>query len=108
MTDKENQGENAWFEDYVGEDEQIEVDEFDITATPNDFNVATLFNFIESGAVVIPGFQRNYVWDRQRASKLIESLILGLPVPQIFLYESARNKFQVIDGQQRLLSIYFL
>ena len=42
-----------------------------------------------------------------RASKLVESLILGLPVPQIFLYEQGRNSFLVIDGQQRLLSIYY-
>ena len=41
---------NEWFEDYVGEDD-IQVREYDITSTPNDFNVATLFSFIESGAV---------------------------------------------------------
>jgi len=57
--------------------------------------------------VVIPGFQRNYVWDLRRASKLIESLIIGLPVPQTFLYEEARNRFLVIDGQQRMMSIYY-
>ena len=45
--------------------------------------------------------------DMKRASKLIESIILGLPVPQIFLYEREKNNFYVIDGQQRLLSIYF-
>jgi len=95
-----------WFDDYAGE-EDIQVREYDITATPNDFNVATLFNFIESGAVSIPGFQRNFVWDIKRSSKLIESLILGLPVPQLFLYEQDRNKFLVIDGQQRLMSIYY-
>ena len=38
---------------------------------------------------------------------LIESLILGLPVPQIFLYEQSKNNFLILDGQQRLLSIYF-
>jgi uncharacterized protein with ParB-like and HNH nuclease domain len=47
------------------------------------------------------------VWDLGRASRLIESLILGLPVPQVFLYETDRNKFLVIDGQQRLMSIYY-
>lgn len=55
----------------------------------------------------IPGFQRNYVWDIKRASKLIESLLIGLPIPQIFLYEENRTSFLVIDGQQRLMSIYF-
>ncbi len=100
--------ERAWYDDYVGElDDDFQIDEYDLTATPNDFNVLTIQSFIESGAVKIPGFQRNYVWDLTRASKLIESLILGLPVPQVFLYEESRNKFLVIDGQQRLMSIYY-
>jgi uncharacterized protein with ParB-like and HNH nuclease domain len=98
---------HVWFDDYAEGDDDIQINEYDITATPNDFNVSTLFNFVESGAVRIPGFQRNYVWDRNRASKLIESLILGLPVPQLFLYEQSRNRFLVIDGQQRLMSIYY-
>src|SRR5882757_9636148 len=96
-----------WFDDYADEEDELQIDEYDITATPNDFNVSTLFNFIESGAVRIPGFQRNFVWDQVRASKLVESLILGIPVPQLFLYEQARNLFLVIDGQQRLMSIYY-
>ncbi len=96
-----------WFDDYAEGADELQVEEYDITASPNDFNVMTLYSFVESGAVRIPGFQRNFVWDLGRASKLIESLILGLPVPQLFLYEQARNKFLVIDGQQRLMSIYY-
>jgi len=96
-----------WFDDYAEEADDIQIEEYDITASPNDFNVLTIFNFLESGAVRIPGFQRNYVWDLGRASRLIESLILGLPVPQIFLYELERNRFLVIDGQQRLMSVYY-
>jgi len=99
--------ESDWFDDYAEEVDDNEIDEYDVTATPNDFNVLTLFSFIESGAVKIPGFQRNFVWDKQRSSKLIESLIIGIPVPQLFLYEQARNTFLVIDGQQRLMSIYY-
>lgn len=97
---------DPWFDDYAEEDD-LQIDEYEITATPNDFNVSTLFNFIEAGAVRIPGFQRNFVWDQVRASKLIESLALGIPVPQLFLYEQTRNQFLVIDGQQRLISIYY-
>ncbi|GEO81565.1 DUF262 domain-containing protein [Pararhodospirillum oryzae] len=102
--------EEDWCDDYnesSGEADENQIDEYDITSTPNDFNVLTLNSFVEAGAVRIPGFQRNFVWDHPRASKLIESLILGLPVPQIFLYEQARNKFLVIDGQQRLMTIYY-
>ncbi|MGW4849425.1 DUF262 domain-containing protein [Nocardia brasiliensis] len=89
------------------EQEEFSVVEYDIVSSPNDWNFATLVNFIESGALKIPAFQRNFVWDKKRASKLIESLLIGLPVPQVFLYEEARNNFIVIDGQQRLLTLFF-
>jgi uncharacterized protein with ParB-like and HNH nuclease domain len=100
---------HTWYEDKAEaeETEEYPIDQYDLTATPNDFNLLTIFSFIKSGSVKIPGFQRNYVWDIKRASKLIESLIIGLPVPQVFLYEEDRNEFLVIDGQQRLMSIYF-
>ncbi|HEX7638618.1 MAG TPA: DUF262 domain-containing protein [Burkholderiaceae bacterium] len=97
----------SWYDDYADDVDDLQVEEYDITAAPNDFNVLTINSFLESGAVRIPGFQRNYVWDIGRASKLVESLILGLPVPQVFLYEVERNRFLVIDGQQRLMSIYY-
>lgn len=96
-----------WFEDYSDGVDDIQIDEYDITSAPNDFNVMTLHSFIREGSIRIPGFQRNFVWDLPRASKLIESLILGLPVPQMFLYEHGRNEFLVIDGQQRLMSVYY-
>lgn len=107
MTSEEsNTSFDTWFEDDEGSFD-YEVKEYEVTHTPNDFNLVTLVSFIDSGAIKIPDFQRNYVWDIKRASKLIESIIIGLPVPQVFLYEEARNSFLVIDGQQRLLSIYF-
>ena len=97
-----------WYEEEeIENDDNGQIEEYDITAAPNDFNVKTIFDFIESGAVKIPGFQRNYVWDQRRASKLIESIIIGLPIPQVFLYEESRNNFLVIDGQQRLMTIYY-
>lgn len=86
---------------------EVTVTQYDISVIPNDFNITTIFNLIESEAIEMPVFQRNYIWDKKRASKFIESLILGLPIPQIFLYQKMRNKFLVIDGQQRLLSIYY-
>lgn len=99
--------ETSWFMEEILEDEDILINEFDLTSSPNDFNIKTLFDFMDSGVVKIPSFQRNYVWDIKRASKLIESIILGIPIPQIFLYEESRNNFLVIDGQQRLMSIYY-
>ena len=89
------------------EDESYPLNEYQLTTTPNDFNILTIVSFIESNVFKIPSFQRHYVWDIKRASKLIESLLIGLPIPQMFLYESGRNEFLVIDGQQRLMSIYY-
>lgn len=91
------------------EDEGLSFGEYDITSSPNDFNVKTIVDFIDKGVFKIPQFQRNYVWDISRASKFIESLILGLPIPQIFLYEEheRKNNYLVIDGQQRLMSLYY-
>ncbi|MDE2716967.1 MAG: DUF262 domain-containing protein [Chloroflexota bacterium] len=97
-----------WFDDYVDhEGDAGYIDEYDITSTPNDFNVITLYNYIDAGFVKIPGFQRHFVWSLPMASRLIESLILGLPVPQLFFYEESNNRFLVIDGQQRLMTIYY-
>jgi len=98
---------NDWFEDSEIEDSNIQIDEYDLSSTPNDSNVITIYNFMDSGVVKIPAIQRNFVWDIKKSSKLVESLILGHPVPQIFLYEESRNLFSVIDGQQRLMSIYY-
>ena len=94
------------YEDYAA-DADVPMGEYDITAVPSDFNVMTLKQLVDNGWVRIPGFQRHFVWDLARASKLIESLILGLPVPQLFLYEQNRNQHLLIDGQQRLMSIYY-
>ncbi len=97
----------SWFDEEDSDEEDVSFKEYDITASPNDFNIKTIVDFVTRGAFVIPGFQRNYVWDIQRASKLIESLLIGLPIPQIFLYEEKRNSFLVVDGQQRLMSVYY-
>ena len=100
------QNDSEYYDDSQNE-EITDVIDYDISVSPNDFNLKTLFDFIDSGIVKIPGFQRNYVWDLKRASKLIESLLIGVPIPQIFLYEEKKNSFLVIDGQQRLMTIYY-
>jgi hypothetical protein len=51
-----------------------------------------------------PEFQRNYVWDDKKASLLVESVLLEIPIPVIYLAEESDGKFTIIDGQQRLRS----
>ncbi|MBN8033458.1 DUF262 domain-containing protein [Vibrio vulnificus] len=108
MSQLEDMNETNEFDSFIEqEQETYPLNDFQLTTTPNDFNISTIISFISSKVFKIPAFQRHYVWDIKRASKLIESLLIGLPIPQIFLYESGRNEFLVIDGQQRLMSLYY-
>lgn len=83
--------------------------EFDIAVSPSDPSLELLAQQIERGDIIIPFYQRKYVWKIEQASKLIESFLMGLPVPQVFLYVNAEDQLEVIDGQQRLMSVkYFM
>ena len=94
--------------DIIEDPNDVKIVEYDITATPRDYTPANLVEMIENGMIEMPLFQRNFVWKLRDASKLIESIILGLPVPELFFYAENDNRTnKIIDGQQRLLSIYF-
>lgn len=73
-----------------------------------DWTIETIDSQINKGNIDLqPGFQRRAAWDDTRKSRLIESIIVGMPVPNIVLAENKehRGRFIVIDGKQRLLSI---
>lgn len=73
-----------------------------------DWTIGTIINQIDRGNIILdPDFQRRDAWKIERKSRFIESIILGLPIPQIVLAESKKEKgkFIVVDGKQRLLSI---
>ncbi|WP_025031125.1 DUF262 domain-containing protein [Nitratireductor aquibiodomus] len=79
---------------------------FSISSYGADYTVDSLVKRMRGGAFRIPEFQRQFVWTPKHASKFIESLLMGLPVPGIFLYKEAEtNEHLVIDGQQRLRTL---
>lgn len=83
--------------------------EFDLSVSPADPPLEMLANQVESGDLIIPFYQRKFVWKIEQASKLVESFLMGLPVPQVFLYVNDEDQLEVIDGQQRILSVkYFM
>lgn len=55
--------------------------------------------------IFIPTYQRNFVWNDQRQSKFIESILLGIPVPYIFTADVDNGRLEVVDGSQRLRTI---
>lgn len=80
-----------------------------ILAQPYDYSVQDIVDKIESGDIDLnPDYQRNYVWaaddeQQNKCSRLIESLLLNIPIPVIYFAEQAETlKYEVIDGQQRL------
>ena len=70
-----------------------------------DFTVSTIVDYITEEHIVIPNFQRGYVWNRFQASRLIESLIIQCPIPVVYLSQNSNETLAVIDGNQRLTSI---
>ena len=81
---------------------------YSITSYGADYPVDGLVKRISMQDIIIPKFQRGYVWSLREASRFVESLLLGLPVPSIFLSkEPETQKLLVIDGQQRLLSLRY-
>lgn len=83
--------------------------EYDIAAYPSDYTLEVLYSMWGDGKkdITIPEFQRGFVWSIRQSSRLIESFLIGLPVPPIFFYIDKDNKNLVVDGQQRILSIMY-
>ena len=79
---------------------------YEITYYGVDFDVRGLVTRLREGEIIVPRWQRDFVWTPKMASTFIESLLLGLPVPGIFLARDPETKqFYIVDGQQRLRSL---
>lgn len=77
-----------------------------ITTQAYDKSVSDVVRMISDKDLVLdPDYQRNYVWDNKKASKLIESIILNVPIPVIYVSEEKDSSWSVIDGLQRLNSL---
>jgi hypothetical protein len=87
-----------------------------VSYSGTDFDVDGLVRRLERGDILIPtfggdadletaGFQRRFVWNRPQMDRFIESLLLGYPIPGIFLVQQADKRYLVLDGQQRLRTL---
>ena len=86
------------------EGEELPLPEYSISTQPADYPLDVLWKKYKNHEIIIPKFQRKFVWTITQASRLVESFIMGLPVPPLYLYE-VDGKLQVVDGVQRLLAI---
>ena len=105
--------------DDLDEAEELIPYTYTITSYGADYPVDSLVKRIDAKDIVVPvfswekpretdlfGFQRDYVWPRSKADRFIESLLLGLPVPGIFLVKEPSGVLLVLDGHQRLHTLH--
>ncbi|WP_210453571.1 DUF262 domain-containing protein [Pantoea ananatis] len=59
----------------------------------------------EQNEIFVPDYQRDFVWDEERQSKMIESIMLGLPIPSIFVAEDEKGRLEIVDGSQRIRTL---
>ncbi|WP_415878791.1 DUF262 domain-containing protein [Methylomonas sp. TEB] len=98
---------NLIFDDEIEEDLFLPQKNSRVFTASGDPEIDSLYHKQKRGRLVLqPDFQRQYVWDSTKASKLIESAILLIPLPIIYLSEEKDGKEYVIDGQQRLTSFF--
>lgn len=79
----------------------------DVHSSPTTILVQSMIDQWNLGNLIIPSFQRKFVWSVEQASKFIDSIMSMIPIPSIMLYQDSSNKLHIIDGQQRIKSILY-
>ena len=81
-------------------------DLYNINSWGADLSFRELITMYDEDELLKPELQRYYVWDKPEASRFIESILLGLPVPSIFLANTNDDKKLIIDGYQRIMTVF--
>ena len=87
------------------EDELPSDDLFNITSWGADITLRDIVVSYDEGDIIKPELQRKYVWDKKESSRFIESILLGLPVPSVFLANTPDGRKLIVDGYQRIKTI---
>lgn len=87
-------------------DDYVNDDLYNISSWGADLSYRELISMYKDGDLVKPEYQRKYVWGKLEASRFIDSVLLGLPIPSVFLAKTTDNKMLIIDGYQRIMTVY--
>jgi uncharacterized protein with ParB-like and HNH nuclease domain len=79
---------------------------YNITSFGTDLSYREIVTMYKDGDLEKPELQRKYVWTKNEASRFIDSILLGLPVPSIFLAKTKEDKRLIVDGYQRIMTVY--
>ncbi len=97
-------------DEVINEEESngMEISRYAITSYRTDRSIDNLIKWKDHGKLIIPDFQREYVWNYKNCVKFIESILLGLPIPDLFVYKEIKDGneiYNLIDGFQRVSTI---
>lgn len=81
-------------------------DLYNISSYGADLSFRELISMYDEDELLKPELQRKYVWEKPEASRFIDSILLGLPVPSIFLANTQNEKKLIIDGYQRIMTVF--
>lgn len=87
-------------------DDEIKQARTEVVSDGYEMSVGELINLYKDKEILInPVYQRLFRWDDERQSRFLESILLGIPIPSIFVYQDDKGKWELIDGLQRLSTI---
>ena len=102
-----NGNKQAYIEDIAEERETYTDDSlYNITYFGTDLSYREIVAMYNDGDLEKPELQRKYVWTKNEASRFIDSILLGLPVPSVFLAKTSDDKRLIVDGYQRIMTVY--
>ena len=104
---------NDEIEDKIIEEEEsegISIQRYAFNSFKIERSIRDILNWVDKDKIIIPEFQRDFVWTFNQSCKLIESVLLGLPIPDFFMFriidnEKKNEKYILIDGLQRYTAI---
>jgi hypothetical protein len=108
QSDFDDSSEEVEVDDESADDPVDVLPDYTMLSYGADFDLTGLIGRLQSDEIQIPQFQREFIWTARQASRFIESILIGLPVPGIFLWRHPTSgRFTVVDGQQRLRTVQY-
>ena len=91
----------------MAESIQKYLDDIKIQQYKTDIGFKTLMEGVNDNRYIIPKYQRKYKWSKEKLEALVQSLICDFPIPPIYTYRNKKDQLEILDGQQRIFSLFF-
>ncbi len=114
LIEKINYFDNAEIDDKYEDDEtysdeifQWDAFNYSIKGSVSNTDIETIINSLADGSIIVPGFQRKFVWNQDQVASLAFSFVKGIPVPPVYVYFDSEDGVEyILDGQQRITALF--